>query len=135
VLESGFIPIFPCIGWSIAGKPYNISSIQLAAALSVKLKADKLFFLTQNTSITNKDFDIPSNTKISQEGNVLALNVDEIPEFLRLNEDKVNRINDGTAHSQNLKQSLSLLRLGLTACRAGVSRVHVLNGSYNGTIP
>lgn len=135
VLENGFIPIFPCIGWSIAGKPYNISSTQLAAALSVKLKADKLFFLTQNTSITNKDFDIPPNTKISQEGNVLALNVDEIPEFLRMNEDKVNALDDESAHNTSLKQSLSLLRLGLTACRAGVSRVHILNGSYNGTIP
>ncbi len=135
VLENGFIPIFPCIGWSIAGKPYNISSTQLAAALSVKLKADKLFFLTQNTSITNKDFDIPPNTKISQEGNVLALNVDEIPEFLRLNEDKVNSLSDETLHNLSLKQSVSLLRLGLTACRAGVSRVHILNGSYNGTIP
>jgi len=135
VLESGFIPIFPCIGWSITGKPYNISSVQLAAALSVKLKADKLFFLTQNTSITNKDFKILPNTKISHEGHVLALNVDEIPEFLNINEEIINKIPDDSEHNENIRQSLSLLRLGLTACRAGVSRVHILNGSYNGTIP
>ena len=33
VLDSGFIPIFPCIGWSLNGKPYNISSNQLAAQI------------------------------------------------------------------------------------------------------
>ena len=30
ILDNGFIPIFPCIGWSAAGKPYNISSVQLS---------------------------------------------------------------------------------------------------------
>lgn len=136
VLENGFVPIFPCIGWSLSGKPYNISSMQLAAALSVKMKADKLFFLTQNTSITNKDFDIPASTKISQDGHVLALNVDELPSFININEAKINKQKKASPeHIENLQQSLSLLRLGLTACRAGVSRVHILNGSYNGTIP
>ena len=56
VLENGFIPIFPCIGWSAKGKPYNISSIKLACETAICLKADKLFFLTPDTSITEKDF-------------------------------------------------------------------------------
>ncbi|MBR5139250.1 MAG: hypothetical protein IKV12_06870, partial [Alistipes sp.] len=43
VLEDGFIPIFPCIGWSSNGKPYNISSINLAAQVATELKAEKLF--------------------------------------------------------------------------------------------
>lgn len=135
ILENDFIPIFPCIGWSIAGKPYNISSMQLAVVLSVKMKADKLFFLTENSSITSKDFEILPNTKLSQEGHVLALNVDELPSFIHLNELKINKLSDDSEHSENLKHSLSLLRLGLTACRSGVSRIHILNGSYNGTIP
>ena len=30
LLNEGFIPIFPCIGWNSAGHPYNISSVTLA---------------------------------------------------------------------------------------------------------
>ena len=47
VLDNGFIPIFPCIGWSIAGKPYNISSIELSQQIAINLNADKLFFLVE----------------------------------------------------------------------------------------
>jgi len=44
ILNNGFIPIFPCIGWSLNGKPYNISSAQLASQIATHLQADKLFF-------------------------------------------------------------------------------------------
>ena len=45
VLEDGLIPIFPNIGWSGKGKPYNLSSNELALTLSIELKAAKLFLL------------------------------------------------------------------------------------------
>ena len=35
VLVEGLIPIFPCIGWSSTGNPYNISSNELAAILNL----------------------------------------------------------------------------------------------------
>ena len=54
VLDNGFIPIFPCIGWSLTGKPYNISSIELSKQIAVHLKADKLFFLVPNAKIDRK---------------------------------------------------------------------------------
>jgi len=41
-LDDGFIPIIPCIGWTVTGKPYNLSSTELAVATAVALKADKL---------------------------------------------------------------------------------------------
>ena len=62
VLDDGFIPIFPCIGWSASGKPYNISSIKLACETAIKLNADKLFFLTPDCSITSSEFNISSET-------------------------------------------------------------------------
>ncbi|MBR1614782.1 MAG: amino-acid N-acetyltransferase, partial [Treponema sp.] len=59
VLDSGFIPIFPCIGWSLSGKPYNISSVQLANQLAVHIKADKLFYLLPDAELSEKYFNIP----------------------------------------------------------------------------
>lgn len=126
VLDNGFIPIFPCIGWSTTGKPYNISSLQLSAALSVRIKADKLFLLTQNTSLTKENFIIPPEIALSPEGCIPALSLDELPHFIELNESN---------QSQFMTDTLNLLRTALTTCRAGVSRVHIINGSLNGTIP
>ena len=74
VLESGFIPIFPCIGWSLNGKPYNISSAQLAAQIATHIHADKLFFLLPNAEISKETFKIPSELGLSSDGNVPAMN-------------------------------------------------------------
>ena len=53
-LKEGLIPIFPNIGWSAAGKPYNISSNELAFTISRELKAAKLFFITNSGgAVTN----------------------------------------------------------------------------------
>ncbi len=46
VMDDGVIPIFPCIGWSSTGKPYNISSNELAVVVATTLGAEKLFFIT-----------------------------------------------------------------------------------------
>ena len=52
VLDEGMIPIFPNIGWSARGTPYNLSSNELAATISVLLKASKLFFLTNRRTLS-----------------------------------------------------------------------------------
>ena len=59
ILDNGFIPIFPCIGWSAAGKPYNISSIDLTQQIAIHLKADKLFYMVSGAEISDKNFVIP----------------------------------------------------------------------------
>lgn len=59
VLQSGFIPVFPCIGWSSAGRPYNISSLALAKEAAISLCADKLFFLIAGARVTSGKFIIP----------------------------------------------------------------------------
>lgn len=123
ILESGFIPIFPCIGWSSIGKPYNISSVSLAAEIAVRMKADKLFFLTQNESIHKDEYTIPQGLPLSPEGCIPALNLEELSVFIEKN-------------SNTPKQEvLSLLSTALGCCKKGVSRVHILNGSIDGTIP
>jgi amino-acid N-acetyltransferase len=123
VLSSGFIPIFPCIGWSAAGKPYNISSVHLAEELAVTLQADKLFFVMPDAEINAEHFTIPSSIGTSDDGEIPALNLDELDSFLEANKT-----------SQNIK-ILSLLSLSEKACTSGVSRVHIVNGSIDGALP
>ena len=122
-LENGFIPIFPCIGWSSVGKPYNISSVTLAKQLAIELKADKLFFVMNNSGITKQNFSIPENVGLSDEGEVPALNLNELNHFLELN--------------KNSEQSkiINLLKTAQEACTNGVSRVHIVNGTYDGALP
>ncbi|NLM01068.1 MAG: amino-acid N-acetyltransferase [Treponema sp.] len=123
VLQNGFIPIFPCIGWNANGKPYNISSTQLATEIAKRLKAEKLFFLTANTSINAEDYIIPLEIILSDEGCVPAMNLEELEIFLKVN-----------SATQNINTIL-LLKLAKNAIHEGVSRVHILNGTLDGTIP
>lgn len=122
-LASGFIPIFPCIGWSSVGKPYNISSIKLAETIATNLKADKLFFLIKNGVISDKIFNVPETIGISSEGNIPAMDLSELHSFIELNIQNEN------------KKIISLLKIAENACKNGVTRSHILNGSQDGSIP
>ena len=122
VLDNGFIPIFPCIGWSLNGKPYNISSSQLASQIAIHLQADKLFFLLPNAELSENYFTIPSGIGLSPEGCIPAMNLEELDEFLKANKKKNEKI-------------LPLLHLAKKAVTSGVTRVHILNGSIEGTLP
>ena len=109
VLNDGFIPIFPCIGWSSTGKPYNISSAVLAQQVAVELKADKLFFVMgeQNPILRNGEI-IP------------AMNIEELDEYAALHADD--------------DKTKNLLALCKTACLNGVNRSHILDGNLDGVL-
>lgn len=126
VLDDGFIPIFPCIGWSLNGKPYNISSTLLASQIATHIQADKLFFLLPNAEISSRTFSIPPEIGISNDGCVPAMNIEETCSFINENRAK----NDATARTV-----LSMLEMAKKAVVEGVTRVHILNGSLEGTLP
>lgn len=133
ILEDGFVPIFPCIGWSLNGKPYNISSMSLASQIAVHIKADKLFFLVPDVEINGENFILPENTGLSREGKIPAMNIQETETFIKLNEK-----NAALAEKENnpLKSTvLSILKMAKAACQKGVVRAHLLNGSITGTLP
>ena len=133
ILEDGFVPIFPCIGWSLDGKPYNISSMSLASQIAVHIKADKLFFLVPDAEINGENFILPENTGLSQEGKIPAMNIQETETFIKLNEK-----NAALAEKENnpLESTvLSILKMAKAACQKGVVRAHLLNGSITGTLP
>lgn len=145
ILDNGFIPIFPCIGWSAAGKPYNISSIDLTQQIAIHLKADKLFYMVSGAEISDKNFVIPEGIGISAERTVPAMNIEEVNSFIKTNKDSVNfeeNLPNSTEHlvvkhenCVSRETIYRLLELGKTACKEGVTRVHILNGSVDGTIP
>ncbi len=123
ILDDGIIPIFPCIGWSLTGKPYNISSVTLAEEIAIALKVDKLFFLMNESEITNENFKIPENVGLSEDNDVPAMNLSELQQFLELNKNSKH------------ERIIQLLKTAEYACKNGVTRVHLVNGSIDGALP
>jgi amino-acid N-acetyltransferase len=109
VLDDRFIPIFPCIGWSATGKPYNISSAVLAQQVAIELKADKLFFVMGEQASVLKNGEI-----------VPAMNIEELDEYV-------------AGHADD-EQTKNLLALSKTACLNGVNRSHILDGNLDGVL-
>ncbi|MBP5402060.1 MAG: amino-acid N-acetyltransferase [Treponema sp.] len=134
ILKDGFVPILPCIGWSATGKPYNISSINLATEIAVNLEADKLFFILPDTQINPKEFTIPKNINLTSEFNIPAMNLKEISSFIKLNKTKTKTTKKVKDISKKEKM-LHLFSLAKEACSNGVSRVHILDGSVDGILP
>ena len=132
ILEKGFIPIFPCIGWSLTGKPYNISSLQLAEQIAEYLHADKLFYIIPQAEISKNLFTIPEHFGLSDEGCIPAMSISELDEFISANKPDTENIND-LADEKN--KMLFLLELSKKACTNGVHRSHILNGLSDGVIP
>lgn len=122
VLNEGFIPIFPCIGWNSVGHPYNISSISLAQQVAISLKADKLFYLMEDASI-GSDFKIPEGAAINSKGEIAAMDISQVEKFLEMNKDDKR---------QNL---LSLVSLAKQACNNGVVRTHIVDAKMDGVLP
>lgn len=122
VLDSGFIPIFPCIGWNSVGRPYNISSVLLAYQVAVSLKADKLFYMLDISSINSADYSVPENFAQTESGDIPAMNLEETDEFLRLNANAPDEI-------------LSVVRTARNACADGVTRAHIVTGRLDGVLP
>lgn len=128
-LENGFVPIFPCIGWNDLGKPYNISSTELAAQIAIHLKAEKLFFILPDAQISRKEFSLPNEIALSQEGNVPAMSVEILSKILKLNSDSNLKKNS------RKEKLLAIFKLAKNACENGVSRIHILDGNSEGILP
>lgn len=122
VLDDGMIPIFPNIGWSAKGTPYNLSSNELAATVSVRLKAAKLFYLTNGRTLSSKRYTVPKGVPLAQDGTITQLTVENAGAFVELNADKKE------------DPLVTLVDLGYSACRDGVHRVHIIDGAADGMI-
>ena len=121
VLDDGLVPIFPCIGWSITGRPYNISSVELASRLSIDLSAAKLFYLVGNNVLVAKDFSLPKNVFLDDTGRISRLYPDQARALL----------SDNTKCDEGLR---FVLEGAVQACEAGVERAHLVDGRLDGVM-
>jgi amino-acid N-acetyltransferase len=121
ILDQGMMPIFPCIGWNAAGKPYNLSSDDIAMAVAEALQAEKLFFVTDSDGVMETRFVLPPGLVKNSDDRVARLSLEEAEEVLRLN-------------AGNPDPDLKYLALALTACRKGTERAHLVDGRLEGAI-
>jgi len=121
ILNQGMIPIFPCIGWNAAGKPYNLASDEIALAVAEALQAEKLFFVTDSDGFMEPRFKLPPGLVKNSDGRVARLSLEEAEEVLNLN-------------AGNPDPDLKYLAMALSACRKGTERAHVVDGRLEGAI-
>jgi amino-acid N-acetyltransferase len=120
VLEDGVVPIFPCIGWSSVGRPYNISSNELAVVVASSLGAEKLIFLTAREGFSADAFQVPETVPVAPGGRLANFSLSDLEAFFRLNPGR--------------ESDLELLQRARRACTGGVERVHILDGRREGVI-
>jgi amino-acid N-acetyltransferase len=126
ILDAGMVPILPCIGWSGSGKPYNISSDELALSVSRELGAVKLFVITNGKSLDNARFEVPQGIEVDPNGSIIRMTPHETQSFLAANLN-ARRLSQQDKTVQNL-------RLALNALKNGVERVHIIDGREEGSL-
>jgi len=122
LMGQDFMPIVPNIGWNTAGKPYNVSSTQLAMELAVQLGANKLFFLCDEKPALGDDLDLPDDVHLRESGMLESVTLSQADELLQRNADRIRQ-----PHRDYLVR-------GLEACRKGVRRTHIVDGLEDGAL-
>jgi amino-acid N-acetyltransferase len=122
VIGEGLIPIFPNIGWNAKGKPYNLSSGELAYSIAVEMGAAKLFFIIDRLGLMARSYKIPKGVYVSSDGVISQLKMAQAGAFLDLNA------------TDAYDEQLETVSLAYRACRNGVRRVHVIDGRVEGML-
>ncbi|MDR1637041.1 MAG: amino-acid N-acetyltransferase [Treponema sp.] len=143
-LDQGMIPILPCIGYSPAGKPYNVPSDEIALAASGALGAVKLFIVSLSGGLRKGVHAMPDTIETGEEGRVVRLSPQEGEMILAANAASTNAASTNAASGKpepgttpgRLEggRPLEELSLALRASRAGVERVHIVDGREDGAI-
>jgi amino-acid N-acetyltransferase len=118
-MELGHVPLFPCIGHSETGDPYNLSSDELAKTLAVVLDARKLFLVTAEDVFRAVDWLVPEEVSALDDGRIFRMALPAAESFLKLNVGK---------------GGLESLTTAVAACREGVERAHIIDGRVTGVL-
>ena len=105
LLDNGIIPVLPPLGFDGDGKTYRVNSDGVALAAAEALKAVKLMFITTQDGIKVRD-QVIRQMPVADLESVLAVQKAEV-------------------HPEMLSKAI----YAVAACKAGVPRVHVINGS------
>lgn len=104
LLTQGIVPVVPPLGFDGDGKTYRVNSDSVAVAVAEALKATKLIFITPRDGIL-------------RQGNLIRhLLVADLDEILANHKNEI------------LPEVLSKAIHASAACKAGVQRVHIING-------
>lgn len=104
LLTQGIVPVVPPLGFDGDGKTYRVNSDAVAQALAEALKAIKLIFVTTNDGLLRQGQLIRQMLVADLDRLLVSHRGDFVPEML-------SKAEHATA-----------------ACRAGIPRVHVING-------
>jgi amino-acid N-acetyltransferase len=104
LLAQGIIPIVPPLGFDGDGRTYRVNSDGVAVALADALKAIKLIFITTNEGLMRQG-QLIRQMLVAELDTILASTKDEILPEMR----------SKAVHAS-------------AACKAGVQRVHIING-------
>ncbi|QQO09050.1 amino-acid N-acetyltransferase [Breznakiella homolactica] len=126
ILDLGMIPILPCIGWSATGKPYNVPSDEIALAASAALGAVKLFIISVEKGLRPDRYRIPESIQLGENDRIIRLTPQEAEQILEQNRE--NRESGGE------DKPLNEIDLALRASKAGVERVHLVDGREEGAV-
>src|SRR5213080_3092607 len=107
LLNQGILPVVPPLGFDGDGKTYRVNSDSVAVAIADALKATKLIFITSLDGVFRQ------GRLIRQ---ILVADLDAV-----LAKDR----------SEILPQMLSKAIHASAACKAGVQRVHIINGTVD----
>ena len=107
LLAQGNIPVIPPLGFDREGNTYRVNSDDLAREVAVRLKATKLIYVTTRDGLIRN-------------GEVIR----QIPNG------ELDQILEHEPASLQPEQ-LAKARNSATACRAGIPRVHLINGSVH----
>lgn len=112
-LESGAIPVISPLGYSVTGEVFNLLAEEVATQVAIGLKADKLIGFCSNTGV------------LDEQGKVISeLLPDQAQKHIDLME------NNG----QRVSGTLRFLRAAVAACKAGVTRSHLISYSQDGAL-
>lgn len=110
LLDQGNVVLISPIGYSPTGEVFNLSSEQVATAVAVALKAEKLVFLTEQDCL-----------EPNQGGKVQQMTTAEANAFLERHPDLAETI-------------LHPLKAAIQSCEAGIDRVHLINRMHDGAL-
>ncbi len=104
LLAQGIIPVVPPLGFDGDGKTYRVNSDAVAASLADQLRAMKLVYVTGNDGLVRQGR-LLRQVPVADLKQLIAQSPADLP-----------------------PEVLSKARFAVTACEAGVPRVHVING-------
>ncbi len=109
-LEQKNIVLISPIGYSPSGEIFNLSAEQIATAVAISLKAEKLILLTEQ-SFQNPETQQPIRQITADEAAIFLRNQPDMPELMALP-----------------------LKAAIQSCQSGVKRVHLIDRNVDGIL-